>query len=60
MDNLKSLVLPAFLGLAAGVVHGIISHQADLPMSLTEQLIESFTPAQTVGYLPQGLNFRKQ
>ncbi|MGD1953066.1 MAG: hypothetical protein ACFB14_25990 [Leptolyngbyaceae cyanobacterium] len=53
MDNLKSLVLPAFLGLAAGVAHGILSHQADLPMSLTEQLIESLTPAQTVSYSPQ-------
>ncbi|MEM7794190.1 MAG: hypothetical protein AAF579_07010 [Cyanobacteria bacterium P01_C01_bin.118] len=50
MDNLKTLILPTFLGLAAGVAHGVISHQAGLPMSLTEQFIRSFTTVETVGY----------
>ena len=48
MDNLKHLVLPAFLGLTAGVAHGFIAHYADLPMSLTEQLVKPFVPAQVV------------
>lgn len=50
MDNLKSLLLPAFLGLTAGVAHGIISHQAGLPMSLTEQLMKPFVAAETISY----------
>ncbi|MEA5463717.1 hypothetical protein [Leptothoe sp. PORK10 BA2] len=48
MDSLKSLILPAFLGLAAGIAHGVISHQAGLPMSLTEQLVSPFSASQTV------------
>ena len=50
MDNLKSLILPAFLGLVAGVAHGVISHQAKLPMSLTEQLISPFTSPKVVSH----------
>ncbi|WP_293117629.1 hypothetical protein [Okeania sp. SIO1I7] len=38
MNNFASLVLPAILGIITGVGHGIISHQADLPVSLTEQV----------------------
>ncbi|MEO0396691.1 MAG: hypothetical protein AAF243_11990 [Cyanobacteria bacterium P01_A01_bin.137] len=48
MDDLKSLILPAFLGLAAGVAHGFISHQAGLPMALTDQIVGTFTAPQTV------------
>ena len=36
--NLASLIFPAILGIITGVGHGIISHQADLPISLTKQL----------------------
>ncbi|MEM9978722.1 MAG: hypothetical protein AAF808_13940 [Cyanobacteria bacterium P01_D01_bin.2] len=50
MDSLKSLILPAFLGLTAGIAHGIISHQAGLPMSLTEQLTRVWTAPQTVSH----------
>ncbi len=50
MNNLKSLILPAFLGLTAGVAHGIISHQVGLPMSLTEQLVRPLVASETVGY----------
>ena len=53
MNNLKSLILPAFLGLTAGMAHGIISHQAGLPMSLTEQFIKPFVAPQTVSYYSQ-------
>ncbi|MEM9486453.1 MAG: hypothetical protein AAGA83_22485 [Cyanobacteria bacterium P01_F01_bin.116] len=50
MDNLKPLILPAFLGLAAGIVHGVISHQVGLPMSLTEQFVRPFVATQTVSH----------
>ena len=42
MNTLASLALPAFFGLVAGVGHGIVSHQADLPLSLTEQITSTF------------------
>ncbi|MBE9067922.1 hypothetical protein IQ260_14810 [Leptolyngbya cf. ectocarpi LEGE 11479] len=50
MDSLKSLILPAFLGLTAGVAHGVISHQAGLPMSLTDQLVQPWVANNTVSY----------
>ncbi|MBX2865322.1 MAG: hypothetical protein KTR27_17365 [Leptolyngbyaceae cyanobacterium MAG.088] len=50
MDNLKSLILPAFLGLTAGMAHGIVSHQVGLPMSLTEQLLSPFVASESVSY----------
>ena len=42
MKTLASLALPAFLGLMAGIGHGIVSHQADLPLSLAQQMTDSF------------------
>lgn len=42
MNYLASLVLPAALGLIAGISHGVVSHYADLPMSLSEQLAQPF------------------
>ncbi|ESA32615.1 hypothetical protein N836_25200 [Leptolyngbya sp. Heron Island J] len=50
MNNLRSLVLPAFLGLTAGVAHGIMSHQVGLPMSLAEQLVKPFVATEKVSY----------
>lgn len=41
MKNWASLVLPAVLGLVAGIGHGITSHHQDLPFSLSEQVVES-------------------
>ncbi len=38
MNYLTSLLLPAALGLIAGMAHGVASHVMDLPMSLGEQL----------------------
>ena len=43
MKNLASLVLPAVIGLVAGIGHGVTSHNLDLPFSLTDQLILSST-----------------
>lgn len=40
MNHLSNLVLPACLGLLTGIGHGIYSHQQDLPLSLTEQIIQ--------------------
>lgn len=40
MNNLVALILPAFLGLVAGVSHGVVSHYSDLPMSLGEQITQ--------------------
>jgi len=41
MNNLASLILPAIIGLVSGIGHGITSHNLDLPLSLTDQLIPS-------------------
>ncbi|MEM6868996.1 MAG: hypothetical protein AAF528_11520 [Cyanobacteria bacterium P01_C01_bin.121] len=38
MNYLASLLLPATLGLIAGMAHGAVSHMMDLPMSLSEQV----------------------
>ncbi len=38
---MNSIVLSAVLGLIAGVGHGVVSHYADLPLSLVEQAIPS-------------------
>ncbi|MEB3343127.1 hypothetical protein [Okeania sp.] len=37
--NSVSLVFPVILGLITGIGHGIISHRADLPVSITDQLL---------------------
>ena len=38
MNSLASLLLPAALGLIAGMTHGVVSHALDLPESLVEQV----------------------
>jgi hypothetical protein len=40
MQYIASLILPAALGLLAGLGHGFISHQAHLPMSLGDQVAQ--------------------
>ncbi|WP_192901127.1 MULTISPECIES: hypothetical protein [Okeania] len=49
MKNFTFLVLPAILGIITGVGHGIISHKADLPVSLTEQVALSLQ----IGQFPE-------
>ena len=44
MNSLPSFLLPAVLGLVAGVSHGVFSHQANLPVSLGEQLLSAVSP----------------
>lgn len=41
VDSMKSfgfLIMPALVGLVAGIAHGVISHQTGLPLGLVEQL----------------------
>jgi hypothetical protein len=44
MNHVASLVLPAVLGLFAGLGHGYIAHQAHLPMSLGDQVAQLTQP----------------
>lgn len=39
MSSLNALIMPALLGLLAGVSHGILTHHAGLPHSLAEQFL---------------------
>ncbi|MGB3786879.1 MAG: hypothetical protein WA949_02640 [Phormidesmis sp.] len=39
MNYLASLVVPAALGLIAGLAHGVVSHTMDLPVPLSEQIL---------------------
>ncbi len=41
MNNTASLILASIFGLVAGMSHGVVSHDRDLPFSLSEQVIES-------------------
>ena len=41
MNNWTYFIFPALLGLVAGVGHGVISHNQELPFSLTEQFLQS-------------------
>ncbi len=43
MNNFAALLMPSLIGLFAGISHGLISHQLDLPMSLPEQVVQSFS-----------------
>lgn len=47
MNYLASLLLPAALGVIAGVAHGVVSHNMDLPMSLTDQILMPLDSAQS-------------
>ncbi|MEO1590316.1 MAG: hypothetical protein AAFU71_03375 [Cyanobacteria bacterium J06632_22] len=40
MIQLRDLLLPAVIGLVAGIGHGVVSHHADLPLSLVDQVIQ--------------------
>jgi hypothetical protein len=33
-------MLPALIGLIAGIAHGVVSHQAGLPLGLVEQMYQ--------------------
>ncbi len=46
MNYLASLLLPAALGLVAGVTHGFVSHAMDLPMNLEDQMVMPFESVQ--------------
>ncbi|MEO0769211.1 MAG: hypothetical protein AAFY72_07210 [Cyanobacteria bacterium J06649_4] len=42
MQRLAPLLLPAALGLIAGITHGFVSHTLEMPVTLGEQLTQSF------------------
>ena len=48
MDNWTYYILPALLGLIAGVGHGITAHHQELPFSLTEQFLQSVAIEESV------------
>ncbi|MGB7251782.1 MAG: hypothetical protein WBC73_22795 [Phormidesmis sp.] len=48
MNYLASLILPAALGLIAGMSHGVVSHYADLPVSLSEQMLQPLEDSNTL------------
>lgn len=43
MNSFIPVLYSALFGLLAGVSHGVVSHHADLPLSLTDQFL---TPIQ--------------
>lgn len=50
MNYLASLIIPAALGLVAGMTHGYVSHALELPVSLTEQMSIPLESAQPMKY----------
>ena len=48
MNRLAALVLPAAMGLIAGISHGVVSHSMNLPVSLGEQMLQPLGSAQTL------------
>ncbi|MEL7069289.1 MAG: hypothetical protein AAGN15_11640 [Cyanobacteria bacterium J06581_3] len=50
MNSLASLLLPAALGLIAGITHGVVSHTLDLPESLAEQVTSPLGADSTAGF----------
>ncbi len=46
MKYVASLVLPAALGLIAGITHGFVSHTMDLPVPLSEQILQPLSAVQ--------------
>lgn len=48
MNRLAAFVLPAALGLIAGIGYGVVAHAMDLPMSLSEQLLQPLESSGTL------------
>ncbi len=46
MNYLASLLLPAALGLMAGITHGFVAHAMDLPVGLEDQIVMPFESVQ--------------
>ena len=43
MNDRTSLIIASILGLVAGMGHGVVSHVQELPLSLSQQVVESLT-----------------
>ena len=48
MNRLAALVLPAALGLIAGISHGVVSHSMNMPVSLTDQVLQPLGSSRTL------------
>ncbi|CAN5759687.1 hypothetical protein BH23CYA1_BH23CYA1_12060 [soil metagenome] len=48
MNNLAPLILPAVLGLLAGMGQGVVTYLAGLPVPLVDQLSQPFESNQTL------------
>lgn len=46
MNRLAPLVLPAALGLIAGISHGVVAHSMNMPTSLGDQLLQPLSSSQ--------------
>ena len=43
MNSFASLLMPSLIGLFAGITHGLVSHELNLPVSLPEQVAQAFS-----------------
>ncbi|MEO0946557.1 MAG: hypothetical protein AAFY11_00120 [Cyanobacteria bacterium J06641_5] len=46
----RLIAFSALLGLVAGIGHGILSHHAELPISLSEQFLQSMQIGERSGF----------
>jgi len=46
MNSAASLIYATLIGLMAGIGHGFVAHNADLPLSLTDQFLQPFQTSQ--------------
>ena len=44
MNTTASLIIASVIGLVSGMSHGVVSHYQDLPLLLSDQVLESFNP----------------
>lgn len=58
MKSFDFLIMPACAGLIAGIAHGIITHQAGLPIGFIEQVQQIFE-GENISLQPSSERIRK-